>query len=416
MNILLPIETINRELDFKLVLAGYLAGQGHQIYIGQHDFLMKLVPSINNGGIYIGKNIFNTHADEEKGEKYYLLKKKNFDIIYLNEEGSVFFKGEENMIKTFNKQYNLDFFDENDKICVWGDLQQKLEQRRSEKLEIHCTGHPRFDLCKKEWHYLYKSKVDTIKKTYNDFILINGNFCAANPGFGIENFFNKEIMNNEKERLKKVEEFAFQSKQLVSMVKLTHRLASIFPELNFIYRPHPSEDHNFYKIIFSGVKNIYVKHDGNVINWIIASRLLIHDGCTTAIEATLAGIPVVNYKSNFDETRDIWLPNQMGKQINNVDEIISYIEKIDREDLHSITYPESEEILECLYNFKGSSYEAFLKIINQKTVRNKTNSEVPSLKIKKFFLVQSIRDYLIKILIPHKKKKFILSSHKILWI
>ena len=39
MNILLPIETINRELDFKLVLAGYLAGKGHQIYLGQHDLL-----------------------------------------------------------------------------------------------------------------------------------------------------------------------------------------------------------------------------------------------------------------------------------------------------------------------------------------------------------------------------------------
>ena len=75
MNILLPIETINRELDFKLVLAGYLAGKGHQIYLGQHDFIMKLVPSMKEGGLYIGKNIFNADADKEEGEKYYFLKK-----------------------------------------------------------------------------------------------------------------------------------------------------------------------------------------------------------------------------------------------------------------------------------------------------------------------------------------------------
>ena len=58
MNILLPIETINREIDYKLVLAGYLSGQGHQIYIGQNDALMSLVPHMKNGGLYIGKSIF----------------------------------------------------------------------------------------------------------------------------------------------------------------------------------------------------------------------------------------------------------------------------------------------------------------------------------------------------------------------
>ena len=73
------------------------------------------------------------------------------------------------------------------------------------------------------------------------------------------------------------------------MVTLTHNLANKFPELNFIYRPHPSEDHDYYKVIFKGVKNINVEHDGNVIPWILACKLLLHDGCTTAIEATLAG-------------------------------------------------------------------------------------------------------------------------------
>ena len=53
MNLLLPIETINREIDFKLVLASLLANQSHSIFIGQHDFLMQLLPKIENG-LYIG--------------------------------------------------------------------------------------------------------------------------------------------------------------------------------------------------------------------------------------------------------------------------------------------------------------------------------------------------------------------------
>ena len=91
MNILLPIETINRELDFKLVLAGYLAGKGHQIYLGQHDFIMKLVPSMKEGGLYIEK-IFLMQMPIRRRREILFFKKNNFDVIYLNEEGAVFLK------------------------------------------------------------------------------------------------------------------------------------------------------------------------------------------------------------------------------------------------------------------------------------------------------------------------------------
>ena len=43
----------------------------------------------------------------------------------------------------------------------------------------------------------------------------------------------------------------------------------------------------------------------------------------------------MNYKSNFDPSRDIWLPNQMGIQLNHIDEIISYIKKLDTEKTNS---------------------------------------------------------------------------------
>lgn len=54
MNILLPIETINREIDFKLVISSYLSGKGHDVYIGQHDFLIKLLPLYKFGVKLLG--------------------------------------------------------------------------------------------------------------------------------------------------------------------------------------------------------------------------------------------------------------------------------------------------------------------------------------------------------------------------
>ena len=101
MNLLLPIETINREIDFKLVLASLLANQSHSIFIGQHDFLMQLLPKIENG-LYIGKNIFHKRSDIEKGEIYKKLKSKKFDIVYLHEEGAVFKGNAENWKKVIS--------------------------------------------------------------------------------------------------------------------------------------------------------------------------------------------------------------------------------------------------------------------------------------------------------------------------
>ena len=76
-NILLPIETINREIDFKLVLAGLLANSGNKIFIGQHNFLNILLNKFENG-IYVGKNVFYNFSNKETGTT--LLKYKKRDL------------------------------------------------------------------------------------------------------------------------------------------------------------------------------------------------------------------------------------------------------------------------------------------------------------------------------------------------
>lgn len=57
MNILLPIETINRELDYKLILGVKLVEKDRVIYIGQHDYLFGLSRFLRSG-LYLGKTMF----------------------------------------------------------------------------------------------------------------------------------------------------------------------------------------------------------------------------------------------------------------------------------------------------------------------------------------------------------------------
>ena len=401
MNILLPIETINREIDYKLIIAGYLSGKGHQIYIGQHDFLMSLIPHLSEGGLYIGKTVFTKNSTDD-GKKYYFLKKNNFNIIYLHEEGAVF-NGKKNLNKILKNQYNINFFDKNDNLCVWGRVQKKVELKRSKKVPIDITGHPRFDLYKQKWKDLHKLKIKNLKKTYNNFILISGNYSTANSGLGTKFVFNNDQLNKKSERTNLINTYSSSMKQLMSMIHLTGNLAVKFPNLNFIYRPHPSENHEFYKIIFKGLKNVLVKHDGPVLPWILASRFLIHDGCTTAIEAYLANIPVINYKPIYDPNYDIWLPNQIGRRVKNINGVITYIKKMNMEKNVLKSKHKNKKIYDYLFNFQNDSFKEFFKIIDSRIDHNKMNNKINSALIEIYYQKLRTKNFFYKILKPSKK-------------
>ncbi|WNM20227.1 surface carbohydrate biosynthesis protein [Flavobacterium capsici] len=414
MNILLPIETINRELDFKIVLASLLADKKNKIYIGQHDFLMSLLPKMQ-GGIYIGKNIFHKRAELENGEIYKRLKDNKIDVIYIHEEGAVFPGQEEDWKRIIQEQYSLKYFDKNDLVLQWGDFQKEFDEMRNNSLKMVTTGHPRFDLYKPKWNLLFKEEIDKIKSEFNDFILINGNYLA-NHGLGEKYLFSNnggykvEDINS---RMKRVKYYTYNSKQLVSMVELTHELAVKFPELNFVYRPHPSENHEYYKQVFKGVSNIIVKHQGAVTPWILASMAIIHDGCTTALEATLASKPVINYKIELKEEFDIWLPNQMGVRAVTIDQVFKYIDDIREGKLVNNPDSVADVVKNLMFNFENDSYDAFVKEVKIEIAKKELTKQIsPSaFYIWKTFFSRKIKFFLYTIFKVSKRKE--IEYHKI---
>ncbi|WP_209332844.1 surface carbohydrate biosynthesis protein [Lunatimonas salinarum] len=403
MNILLPIETINREMDYKLMLGSRLSGHGHKIYIGQHDFLMSLLLHME-GGLYIGKNIFHKTSSEEDGSRYYQLKNKGFDIIYLHEEGGVFPGDQNQWRKTLESQYNPAIFDDKDRLCVWGEFQKEFDQARSKKVPIHVVGHPRFDLYKPQFKTFYQEEVENLQGKYSNYILINGNYSWANHGRGLQNTFPESINSVDLEaRLMRVHYFQYFTSQMVAMVELTHILAVKFPDLNFIYRPHPSENHQYYKTVFNGVSNIIVNHEGPVNPWILGAKALIHDGCTTAIEATIAEIPVINYKPIFDPKCDIWLANTMGVKATTLKEVIALIESLE------VSKKTDFKVLNLLpkrllFNLQGDSFSAFNSVIQEKIEqKNLDHFKSPSRKFIQYkFAKIAAKVWAQKILQPQK--------------
>ena len=145
-NILFPIESISREIDYKLVLAAMCSDED-VVYIAQHDYLYY-ISKFMSGGTYLGKNLFAINTDGTWKSRHTKLKKRGFSIVYLDEEGAVYWGDEETWRRRLNKRINVDEIKKDDHICTWGSFQKQHYQNVTKALpdNIVVTGHPRFDL------------------------------------------------------------------------------------------------------------------------------------------------------------------------------------------------------------------------------------------------------------------------------
>ena len=77
-------------------------------------------------------------------------------------------------------RFSKNLFSEVDYTFLWGSKQYELiKDNITDLSKVEFTGHPRFEMLKPEYHYLYKDEVDNLIKEHGKFLLIN-----TNMGFG----------------------------------------------------------------------------------------------------------------------------------------------------------------------------------------------------------------------------------------
>ena len=78
-------------------------------------------------------------------------------------------------------------------------------------------------------------------------------------------------------------------------------------------------------------QNVRVTHEGKVLPWLIATKAIIHNGCTTGVEAYAMGVPVIAYRATADDFFDSGiyaLPNSLSHQCFNFDELQNTLEQV----------------------------------------------------------------------------------------
>ena len=93
-----------------------------------------------------------------------------------------------------------------------------------------------------------------------------------------------------------------------------------------VVRPHPSENIEVWKIKTRNYsKNIKIIRSGNVVPWLMASKLIIHNGCGTAIESLLLNKKVVSYRPFKNSEVETYLPNAVSFCLETKSEILNYL-------------------------------------------------------------------------------------------
>ena len=198
------------------------------------------------------------------------------------------------------------------------------------KDRIISSGNPRLDLLRPEFRNIFNDAAQEIRSRFGPFILINTNFSHCNhkkgPGAYVD-------LLRATGKIKTTEEEEFTAswmahKKLLfdSFVPMIRRVKESFPEHKIIVRPHPGEDHQVWENFFEENPSIVVLNEGAVIPWIMASSVLIHNGCTTGIEAALLDHPAIAYRPVISEIYDQYLPNSVNYQVDGDEQLIDSLE------------------------------------------------------------------------------------------
>ena len=371
-NILFPIETINRELDFRLFLAAQYVSPRNRVFVGWHHTIHRLAQH-SRGGVYLGQRVFSTFPSSLA--RYETLKRNGYIVMHLHEEGAVFAGDDEDWKKTLRRRLDPGVLCAEDYVCAWGDFQADYYRSLSPACaaNIHVTGHPRLDLYKSRYREYFAPDAERLKKTYGDFILINSNFALANNENGIRQTFSAEGGYNPldtQSRSYGIGVWAHAAHSLSNFMVLINQLIIDFPTTNIIIRPHPSDDRGFFSHLFKGVRNVHVLHEGGVGPWLLASRMMLHDGCTTGIEAFLCDVDIINYKSATDTRYDLFLPNIFGVQCHSQDEAMKAIRSLlEPRESAEPAQDLSDKAHSLLFNFKHDSFAKMTSVMEEAEAR-----------------------------------------------
>lgn len=397
--LLIPVENQVRELDPKLLLACVAAQRGFSSVIGSRREMEFNIDSFPRS-IYLSKSMTIRSL-----LFFRVAKRFGHDIVTWDEEALVHLPPETYFSRRLNPK-SIKFVSH---LFAWGpdnaDLWRQYPHLRDNQ-EIHITGNPRSDMLRPELNLFYDREAVEIRKAYGNFILVNTNFNHVNA-FGPDmNLFKPVAKPGQTPKFGRAargmsREYAEGLRDhklavLAEFKKMIPQLEGAFPDYTIIVRPHPTENHGLYQDMADRCSRVKVTNKGNVVPWLMAAKALIHNGCTTGVEAYVMGVPAITYRAAIDERYDdgfYRLPNRLSHQCFDFEQLRETLQRILDADLGAANGDERQSLIDrYLAGQDGSlACERIVDVIEQ-IARHGDNSPPPAWRnrLEQWFLAKGL--------------------------
>lgn len=317
--LILPAEIRSREFDAR-ILQGLLAVQrGWQVVLGSKAMISRHIWRFPHG-VYLCQTLTKRRVTILD-----LVDRLGMPSLGWCEEGLVYQSRDVYLMRrvapaTLSKL---------SAVVAWG------EQSRADLsvvasplgINVHKLGNPRFDLLRSQLRNMHAEDVDQLKQRFGDFILVNTNFSNVNCAPEAQSRAMPAAPGSSSDVVERFEAFREYRRELFEHFRqMIPNLATRFSEQTIVIRPHPAEDPEVWDGIAAQHTNVKVVREGSVVPWILASKALIHNGCTTAVETALMDRCPIAYCPVLRPELDAVLSNDISRCAGSIDELIGLVD------------------------------------------------------------------------------------------
>lgn len=294
MNIYIHIENIIRELDSKLLVAILAASRGHQIILSDIESLEKgLKKKILVPGIFHTKSLTPSEA---KITRHQAIIENGSLISSMDEEGGLVEEGYDRESKF---RFSEQSIEQASVIFGWGqddtETLSRVYSKHSSK--IYKTGSPRADLWRSSFSDYWGISKSTPKRP---FLLMISHMSHANYVIPFYNIIADARKGGKFKRdpmwfSKKFGMAAEHYLSTAAFIKAIEYFSKSNSDYDIVLRPHPNESIQSWKVFLKGIPNVHIIREGSVTPWVNRSFAVMHNGCTTGLEAVFSEKPLITY-------------------------------------------------------------------------------------------------------------------------
>ena len=362
----IPLEISVRELQGHLLLAVEAAARGHQTVVAStNDLWLYRRLGRLPAGPYLVKNVNMSRAS---ATQYDTFVSEGFSVFAHEQEPSILWTSFEKFLQDYNitADQALPFAG----VGCWGQ-RDTAEYRaffpRSSEVFVE-TGSPRADLWTPRYRALRQDRRGDDPRPY---VLLVSNF-----GFWMGRQHWSEWLERSRRNdlfpTRDLEEamlsFLLEESALaLHLVKAARHLAVRRPDLRVLVRPHPLDEPAHWRRAAGDIANLEVVDVVSPLSdWIAGAAAVLQNGCTSAVEAVLQGVPLLAY-GPARQVGNLLVPSHLGLPVPD----LAALEAAVAQCLHPGGYDEAQarslDVLRPLVRTEGDAPARMVDLLESRT-------------------------------------------------